>query len=37
MKIDMKSEMHNLGSTYFNFDVTLFRGFYPRQNFRNKP
>jgi hypothetical protein len=32
MKTDMKSEMHNLGYTYFNCDVTLFRRFYPRQN-----
>jgi hypothetical protein len=37
MKTDMKSEMHNLGYTYLNCDVTLFCGFYPRQIFRNKP
>jgi hypothetical protein len=28
--------MHNLGYAYFNWNVTLFRGFYPRQNFWNK-
>jgi hypothetical protein len=37
MKIGMKFEMRNLGYTYFNCDATLFRGFYPMQNFRNKP
>ena len=37
MKTYMKSEMQNLGCAYFNRDVTLFRGFYRRQIFRNKP
>jgi hypothetical protein len=37
MKTDRKSEMYTLGYTYFNCDVTLFRGFYLKQNFNNVP